>query len=267
MSVEIRPRAEWRAAKPRDTTRVQGKSRTEFYVHHTTGETLGAGETPEWLRSIQAYHKGVKGWSDIGYNFLVDAEGVAWEGRGWDVQGAHCTGHNTSGIGVAYLGNGAEDVPLVALTTIAELLRDAEARFDRSLIVRGHRDSASTACPGDELYGHLSMLREPVASAPPVAPVPQAPLTAPVFPLPRGYWFGPLDEGRRSISGRTSYRGELTPWQAQMAERGWSLEPDGIYGPVTAGTARLFQAEKGLTVDGRIGPLTWRAAWEAPLTY
>jgi Putative peptidoglycan binding domain/N-acetylmuramoyl-L-alanine amidase len=55
-------------------------------------------------------------------------------------------------------------------------------------------------------------------------------------------------------------------WQAQMAHRGWSIDVDDIYGPASANVARQFQAEKGLGVDGIVGPETWAAAWTAPIT-
>ena len=53
-----------------------------------------------------------------------------------------------------------------------------------------------------------------------------------------------------------------------MRERGWRgadgapLEVDGWFGPDSDRAARLFQEEKGLTVDGVIGPSTWAAAFD-----
>ena len=43
-------------------------------------------------------------------------------------------------------------------------------------------------------------------------------------------------------------------------------DADGLYGPETARVARGFQSEKGLAVDGLIGPDTWDAAWTSPVT-
>jgi peptidoglycan hydrolase-like protein with peptidoglycan-binding domain len=51
-----------------------------------------------------------------------------------------------------------------------------------------------------------------------------------------------------------------------MAERGWDIVADGIYGDQTRSVAMRFQAEKGLSVDGVIGSQTWAAAWQAPIT-
>ncbi len=55
-------------------------------------------------------------------------------------------------------------------------------------------------------------------------------------------------------------------WQEQMVRRGWSLGVDGAFGPQSRRVCLAFQQEKGLTVDGVVGPRTWRAAWRAPIT-
>ena len=91
---------------------------------------------------------------------------------------------------------------------------------------------------------------------------------APAFPLPAGYYFGPKEGPAQSVSGYYSHRADLRRWQQRMIDRGWIFEhgADGLYGPETAENARAFQREKGLAVDGLIGPQTWRAAWEAPVT-
>lgn len=92
------------------------------------------------------------------------------------------------------------------------------------------------------------------------------PSTAPAFPLPSGYYFGPADGGSESISGLYSYKGALAPWQRQMRNRGWTIDVDGVYGPQTADVTKSFQREKGLRVDGLIGPMTWKYAWTAKVT-
>ncbi|GAA2141645.1 hypothetical protein GCM10009760_26020 [Kitasatospora kazusensis] len=59
---------------------------------------------------------------------------------------------------------------------------------------------------------------------------------------------------------------DVRQWQQQMADRGWNITADGWYGPASASIARQFQQEKGLGVDGVVGPATWQAAWTAPVT-
>jgi hypothetical protein len=60
--------------------------------------------------------------------------------------------------------------------------------------------------------------------------------------------------------------GDVKTWQAQMRKRGWDIDVDGVYGPDSEEICRAFQKEKGLAVDGVVGPATWSAAWTAPIT-
>jgi hypothetical protein len=90
-------------------------------------------------------------WADIGYNFLVAPSGEVFEGRGWDYTGAHARGHNSTTLGVAYIGDGRQSVSDAAKRSILLLAQEAERRFGRLNRV-GHRDVGATACPGDVLF-------------------------------------------------------------------------------------------------------------------
>lgn len=100
------------------------------------------------------------------------------------------------------------------------------------------------------------------------------PSGTPTFPLPNHQWFGPEAGGDNSISGWHSHNADLKVWQQRMADRGWPITVDGLYGPTGATTPQgntaeitiAFQKEKGLVADGLIGPATWKAAWETPVT-
>lgn len=82
-----------------------------------------------------------------------------------------------------------------------------------------------------------------------------APTPAPPFP------------GRLLVLKSPNLSGnDVRTWQGQMAHRGWSIAIDGIYGPVSRDTCLKFQQEKGLWVDGIVGPATWAASWSAPIT-
>jgi hypothetical protein len=51
-------------------------------IHHTASTNdYAAEDVPRLLRGFYAYHVKSQGWSDIGYNFLVDRFGTVWEGR------------------------------------------------------------------------------------------------------------------------------------------------------------------------------------------
>jgi hypothetical protein len=121
-------------------------------LHHTTGAYRDAST----VRAIQAFHQGPeRKWADVGYNFLIGGDGTVFEGRGWDVQGAHAKGHNSVSLGVAYIGDGRKPVPDAAKRAILELAAEADRRFGKLQRV-GHRDVGSTVCPGDVLYAWWS---------------------------------------------------------------------------------------------------------------
>lgn len=58
----------------------------------------------------------------------------------------------------------------------------------------------------------------------------------------------------------------VSVWQSQMAHRGWNIGAvDGVYGAQSQAVCLAFQEEKGLAVDGIVGPATWAASWDAPI--
>jgi peptidoglycan hydrolase-like protein with peptidoglycan-binding domain len=58
----------------------------------------------------------------------------------------------------------------------------------------------------------------------------------------------------------------LAVWQRRMLERTWTINTDGMFSALTLSVVKAFQREKGLEVDGIIGPITWSAAWALPVT-
>lgn len=154
---------------------------THQIVHHTAG-TNSSSDWPAVVRSIWDYHVNTNGWSDIGYNWLIDPNGVIYQGRGWvngddEVMGAHFCGTNSNTMGVSLLGNFEETSPSsYALENLEELLawKSDEKNIDPSAreyhsssglnlyTISGHRDGCSTLCPGENLYVRLPEVRDNV---------------------------------------------------------------------------------------------------------
>jgi peptidoglycan hydrolase-like protein with peptidoglycan-binding domain len=263
--VAINPRSNWTSqAWAGQPYTVPAFVRTEYMIHYEGGTpTHDTGAAA--MLAIDRIHRD-NGWSGIGYNFVIFQDGSVWEGRGWDLVGAHCPDHNRIGLGVQ-IHVGGDQVPSPqALAAGRALWVEAQQRCG-TLRVLGHRDGYATECPGGLLedWLHNGLLAGPT-HVPPQTRVVPAIEPAPTFPLPAGSYFGPEPGPVTSVSGYHGHRDDLKVWQRRMSTRGWQIAIDGLYGPQTAGVARHFQREKRLRIDGLIGPSTWSQAWQAPIT-
>ena len=77
----------------------------------------------------------------------------------------------------------------------------------------------------------------------------------------------PAFDGRvLSAADVRTYRATVQTWQMRMKARGWRISADGRFGPQSAGVARRFAAQKGLSATpGTVNAAVWAAAWSAPL--
>jgi hypothetical protein len=54
---------------------------------------------------------------------------------------------------------------------------------------------------------------------------------------------------------------DVLAWQGRMAQRGFTVAVDGLYGPQSKGVCVSFQQQQGLSADGIVGPITWAATF------
>jgi hypothetical protein len=129
----------------------------------------------------------------------------------------------------------------------------------------GHWDCGSNF-PIDDV---LDMARGGGGGSSNVPPSPSPPGKAPAFPFNSSNYLG-MPDGTKywhdGHGGGWDNQHAVKPWQQQMSKRGWTIDVDGIYGSQSQAVAKQFQSEKGLSVDGRVGPQTWAATWTAPVT-
>src|SRR5207253_2037642 len=122
-------RAQWGADESIRKNNQKYAPITKLFVHHTVTSPDGPDPDPAaTVRAIYAYHVQGNGWDDIGYNFLIDAQGRVYEGRwardyapgetptGEDlnengVVGAHVLNHNIGSAGIAMLGDFSNGEP------------------------------------------------------------------------------------------------------------------------------------------------------------
>jgi len=176
-------------------------------VHHTATQNNDP-DPAATVRAIYYYHAVTEGWGDIGYNFLIDAQGNIYKGRysgpsgtwyqdtptgenpnGLGVTGAHTSGWNSGTVGIAVLGTYTSvQVPAASRSALVNMLAweadrngidpQATSLFTNPVsgaqktnpTISGHRDWVATECPGDSFYGELPSIRSDVAAAMPPSP-------------------------------------------------------------------------------------------------
>jgi uncharacterized protein with LGFP repeats len=198
---KIRTRAAWGANERLRTRRPTFGVVRAGFVHHTVNTNgYSRRDVPAIIRGIYAFHTQSRGWSDIGYNFLVDRFGRIWEGRfggvARNVIGAHTLGYNHLAFAMSAIGNfQTARPPRRMLRAFGRLMAwklgingvaagDLHQRLRGHVLraISGHRDAGQTACPGIHLYKRIPTIRRiaiafqrtgsPPAPAPPPAPPP-----------------------------------------------------------------------------------------------
>ncbi|HEY7224271.1 MAG TPA: N-acetylmuramoyl-L-alanine amidase [Micromonosporaceae bacterium] len=227
-------RSAWGADESIRFTNAAGYWDTEFHpvqtitVHHTGLDSdLAPVDLVRTIYRNQTLHGSPDPnddpWGDIGYNLLIDADGVVYEGRysgsdphspdefpifdesGQMVTAAHVLHYNSGNIGICMLGwfevghdgtptQAAQDSLVTVLAYLAAVcgvsptgtvhyrnpvpLDDGTHTTKTIVGVSGHRNWASTDCPGDSLYALLPAIRQRVVAAMASVPKPQ-PLPTP----------------------------------------------------------------------------------------
>lgn len=108
----------------------------------------------EKVAEITRWHK-QRGWSAIGYHYVIDRDGGVAIGRPETVEGAHAKGHNKGSIGICLIGgHGASENDMFEKnfttkqqTKLLELIDNIRLRAD-IVQIRGHNEVAAKACPG-----------------------------------------------------------------------------------------------------------------------
>ena len=151
------PRVMWDARDALDLDNFELPAEVGVIGHHTAmTDCFTFDECVREMQVIQDFHIDDRGWWDIGYNFLIGQDGRIYEGRGFSVQGAHCSGWNTKTLGFSVMGNFMEKLPTEsALAAAKQLMAEMERRnyvAPSCWSFYGHRDKSTTECPGTELY-------------------------------------------------------------------------------------------------------------------
>lgn len=129
----------------------------EIIVHCTAThpDFMESRKMADKVAEIRRWHVEGRGWSDIGYHYLIDRDGSVMEGRPIERTGAHVKGHNTGTIGVSLFGGhgSSENDRFEDNFTPAQdfALRQLLHKLQRQYGIKkvtGHNQYAAKACPG-----------------------------------------------------------------------------------------------------------------------
>lgn len=105
------------------------------------------------VQGIKTYHTAPppfgRGWSDIGYHWIISQDGVVHPGRPEATPGAHCENHNFNTLGICLIGVDEHSFTLIQLEALRKLLKEkmAEYKIDSSKVY-GHYETDTGQAQG-----------------------------------------------------------------------------------------------------------------------
>lgn len=127
---------------------IKSKRIINEIIIHCSATVEGKDYTTE---DIKKWHK-ARGFSDIGYHYIIYRDGSIHNGRNVNISGAHCTNHNAHSIGICYIGgvdkyNKPKDTrTLEQKNSLKNLLLKLKVLYPKATI-HGHNEYANKACP------------------------------------------------------------------------------------------------------------------------
>lgn len=142
----------------------------EKLMRQITGIIVHCSATPQDIDigadEIRQWHK-AKGWSDIGYHYVIRRDGALEEGRPVELVGAHAKGHNTGTIGICLVGGtdaenkdkAEANYTISQYIAVYNLILHLIGKYGLEITdVKGHRDlpGVAKACPCFDVQGLFS---------------------------------------------------------------------------------------------------------------
>lgn len=220
------------------------RSRTDFLVVHVTAtppsKDIGAAE-------VNAMHK-AKGWSGIGYHFVIRRNGKVETGRAVNQVGAHVQGWNSVSLGVSLVGGVDEkgrpqdNRTAEQVLALKALLGELSKKYPHAKVC-GHRDLSPDKDGDGVIEPHEHIKACPCFDAIPWAAQNGLPAAG-----IRGTWnnIAPSIHEMAAPDARNLYLQKL------LARAGYAFGPiDGVVGKRTRAAIEQFQRWESMPVSGR----------------
>ena len=128
----------------------KSKRQIKYIVVHCSATKEGY---PFFAKDIDKWHK-TQGWSEIGYNYVIDLDGNIEVGRDVDKIPSQVKGYNSNAIGLVYIGGLDSNMKPKDTRTIKQkqsmldLIKNLKKLYPNA-IVQGHKDfpGVKKACP------------------------------------------------------------------------------------------------------------------------
>ena len=135
-------------AKLKGDALVKSKRSINEIIVHCTATKEGRDYT---TADIKRWHL-ERGYSDIGYHYIIYRDGSIHQGRNIDITGAHCKNHNAHSIGICYVGgldsnSKAKDTRTDAQKEAMLKLITATKKLYPNAVVYGHCNFDNKDCP------------------------------------------------------------------------------------------------------------------------
>ncbi|KAL7040635.1 hypothetical protein ACKWTF_000476 [Chironomus riparius] len=148
---KIHRRIEWSAQRYRGTPTKFNQIIDSVLIGHT--ETTECTDLETCIIKVRAMQSDAfsRSFDDTSYNFFVGADGLVFEGRGWDNVGAHTREYNPKTIGIAAIGNFNSITPNNKLSnSILRIIEDAQVlgKLSSNIKIYGRSDFAYSG-PGN----------------------------------------------------------------------------------------------------------------------
>lgn len=209
-----------------------------IFLHCSATDATGPDYEGEGLvRTIKRWHtapkkpggRGGRGWSDIGYHFLIDKAGRLMKGRNLEKNPIAQRGHNRATIAICCHGLAGAKFTEYQRATLTELCVGINHAYGGHVSFHGHREVAAKACPVFDYRVWLDLDRYGNLGG--SSFIEQAP--------------GLLREGDNGPA--------VTELQQRL-----NITADGVFGPATKRAVLAFQRRMGLEPDCIVGPRTRR---------
>ena len=133
------------------------KTTNRIILHHAEAKSCTADDIHQWHLK--------KGWSGIGYHFLVRKDGTIYQGRPEGVVGSHAKGSNSDSIGICFEGSYmTETMNQTQINAGRELVAYLKKKYGITTVQK-HKDVCSTNCPGTN-FPFDAIVNGAVASTP-----------------------------------------------------------------------------------------------------